>query len=340
MNWFERLTGFKEAGYEKVQSKLEVEDQILFSPTNGRRFQIGLLELVSLQELRKRVSAQDTQFGQLRLDLIQGDAGTLHREPQYKGALFQVASQFNLLEMISPHVKPEQGVAGYEYDRTQGPACAIAAGAATIYRNYFVPVEGHAGQRENRQLDGLADMGTALSTALVKPVSSLWQMVNGYALCTRAGLEWINAYLATLSPAEKDTLRSTLRIGVHWDVEVTDVDHGTGPLVSQALCSALPVAYSRIEKALWGPFASLVLEATYEATLLAGVLNARRGASNKVLLTLVGGGAFGNDRDWILQALSRALNMTRGYDLEVYVVSYGHISEDLYALSNRFENIV
>lgn len=37
--------------------------------------------------------------------------------------------------------------------------------------------------------------------------------------------------------------------------------------------------------------ASLVLQAAYEATMAAAVLNAQRGASNVVLLTELGGGA-------------------------------------------------
>jgi hypothetical protein len=45
------------------------------------------------------------------------------------------------------------------------------------------------------------------------------------------------------------------------------------PVVSQALCSALPVAYGDLPARHWRPFAKLVLEAAYEATLLAGVLN-------------------------------------------------------------------
>ncbi len=52
--------------------------------------------------------------------------------------MFQVASQFNLLEMISPNVTPDDGIGIYENDPTQGPACAIACGAGTIYRNYLV----------------------------------------------------------------------------------------------------------------------------------------------------------------------------------------------------------
>lgn len=90
----------------------------------------------------------------------------MHRAPENVRALFQVASQFNLLEMVSPQVTPEDGVTRYQDDQTQGPACAIAAGAATIYRNYFVPVGGSYGQTTERQLDGLADIGVALSSAL------------------------------------------------------------------------------------------------------------------------------------------------------------------------------
>jgi hypothetical protein len=40
----------------------------------------------------------------------------------------------------------------------------------------------------------------------------------------------------------------------------------------------------------WEAFGSLVLQAAYEATMAAAVLNAQRGASNVVLLTELGGG--------------------------------------------------
>jgi hypothetical protein len=65
-------------------------------------------------------------------------------------------------------------------DRTQGPACAVAAGAATIYRNYFASVDNDVGQTADRQLDGLKSLGVALSAALDTPVEALWKMRNGY----------------------------------------------------------------------------------------------------------------------------------------------------------------
>lgn len=90
---------------------------------------------------------------------VQGDVRALHAQAEFEGALFQVASQMNLLEMIGPSRSPEDGVTIYRDDPTQGPACAIAAGAATIYRNYFVPVGDQVGQTAERQLDALADVG-------------------------------------------------------------------------------------------------------------------------------------------------------------------------------------
>jgi O-acetyl-ADP-ribose deacetylase (regulator of RNase III) len=112
---------------------------------------------------------------------------------------------------------------------------------------------------------------------------------------------------------------------VHSDVEVSDGDLGPGqcPIVSQAYCSALPVAYTHVPVPLWQPFAKLVLEAAYEATLCAAVLNARRGRSNVVLLTRLGGGVFGNDDDWIAAAMCRALAQAAGTGLDVRLVSYG-----------------
>jgi hypothetical protein len=43
--------------------------------------------------------------------------------------------------------------------------------------------------------------------------------------------------------------------------------------------------------------------------MLAAILNARRGSSNIVLLTQLGGGAFGNRDDWIHAAMRRELKM-------------------------------
>jgi hypothetical protein len=246
MDWFERLTGFREGTYEYTRSQLELDGCELRSRVNGRSYGIGELELVSLRELRERVASESSLPGRLKLSNVRGDVRRLHQSSEYAGALFQVASQFNLLEMVSPEVTPDQGVTRYQHDRTQGPACAIAAGAGTIYRNYFVPVGGGHGQTSERQLDGLADVGAALSQALGLPLPRLWNMRNGYALCSQDGLAKIGSHLRATTTTERDVLRGLLRIGVHRDVEVTDIEGPQRQCVSQVFCSALPVAYSRV----------------------------------------------------------------------------------------------
>jgi hypothetical protein len=337
MDWFEILTGFRETDYDDTRAKLKVEDSRLQSLINGKSYGIGELELVPLQALRERVKSAGGLPGRLKASVVTGDVRQMHQLPENAGALFQVASQFNLLEMTGPEVSPEDGVARYQHDRTQGPACAIAAGAATIYRNYFALVDGREGQTIERQFDGLADLGVALGEALNKPVEAFWKMQNGYALCSRAGLDAIADHLAKLQPKQVDILRGKLCIGVHRDVEVTDAGGEHRPRVSQAFCSALPVAYTRVPGSHWEPFASLVLQAAYEATMLAAVLNTQRGASNVVLLTQLGGGAFGNDDDWIHTAIRRALEMMSGFALDVRLVSYGTPSRAILQMAEHFD---
>ena len=181
MTWFEALTGFAESTPEQVRQKLRVDGETLTSLVNGRAMACGRLETPSLAELRQRVRTNGPDGGNVGAGSGR-DVQALHADASNAGALFQVASQFNLLEMVSPRVTPEQGVGIYEGDHTQGPACAVAAGAGTIYRNYFAPVDGQVGQSEAHQIDCLADIGRALGNAS----GDRWQMQNGYALASHA----------------------------------------------------------------------------------------------------------------------------------------------------------
>lgn len=337
MNWFEQLMGFREVDYNDTRSKLAVHGTQLRSLVNGNSYGIGTLELVSLQTLRDRAALGSRLPGRLKVGLVRGDVRDMHQLPENAGALFQVASQFNLLEMVGPSVTPEDGVTRYSGDPTQGPACAIAAGAATVYRNYFAAVGAYQGQTHDRQLDGLEDVGRALADALGQSVESLWNMQNGYAICSRSGLQAISRHLESLNKDELSVLSGKLKIGLHSDVEVTDAIALKRPTVSQAFCSALPVAYSAIATNQWQSFATLVLQAAYEATIWAAVLNAERGVSNVVFLTRLGGGAFGNDEVWIHTAIRSALEKVRGANLDVRLVSYSTPSQALLQLIHDFE---
>lgn len=317
MGWFDELFGFVESSPEHVRAQVVVEGETLRSLANGRRFGIGRLDTPRLAELQAACAGLPRRGPCTRREVV-ADVRALHRERGSAGAVFQVASQFNLLEMISPQVLPEQGITGYIKDLTQGPACALAAAPATLYRCHLVPVGGRPGQRADAQLDMLADLGAAL------PGGPHWRMQNGYVLADEAQLRRIAALLRGL---EAEPLRGLLRVGVHADVEVV----GAGHRVTQVYASALPVSYNHAPAALWEPFARLVLEAAYDATLCAAHLSAERSGCRTVYLTLLGGGAFGNPSAWILDAMTHAAARHAQSGLDIAVVSYGRSQPEVAA---------
>jgi hypothetical protein len=91
MDWFERLTGFREADYDDTRAKLKVEGTRLQSLINGKSYGIGELELVPLQALRERVKSAGGLPGRLKVSVVTGDVRQMHQSPENAGALFQVA---------------------------------------------------------------------------------------------------------------------------------------------------------------------------------------------------------------------------------------------------------
>lgn len=312
MSWFTELTAIEEIDADHVRRNIVIDGTVMRSQANGREFRHGTLETPLLGELRER-AAQTKRRGPIEVAEIRADVRDLHRDEANAGAMFQVASQFNLLEMIGPSVTPEQGIGRYGSDPTQGPACAIACGAGTIFRNYFAPVGGRTGQTHDNQIDCSADLGKALGN----DGDRLWTMQNGYLFATAEGLKEIAERLRESAEDEIDRLRSLLRIGLQTETEVTI---GGGHTVSQAYCSALPVAYAGHDIDLWEEFARLVLEAAYEATFCAARINADLTGNRDVFLTFLGGGAFGNRMPWIRSAIDRAVRLHTDSGLRVIFV--------------------
>ena len=314
MTWFYDLVGFSESA-ESVRNKLEVDGTSIRSKATGRVMDAGVLTTPSLAELRAQAEVTEIPAGSLTVTEQVADAGALHRDPANAGAFFQVASQFNLLEMVGPQVSPEVGITGYEHDRTQGPVCAIACGAGTLWRNWLVDIDGKTGQSRKSQLDMLADVGADLDNTR----GQLWEMRNGYALATGDGL------------ADLPDCHDALRIGLHSNTEVTT--SAVGHSVTQAYCSALPVAYTGYAtSATLEPLARLILNASYEATMAAAVLHFAAEGNPLIYLTMIGGGVFGNEPDWITDAMQRAFDLYSEARLDVRIVSYGRPNPDLIAV--------
>jgi hypothetical protein len=416
-DWFSQLFGFGEPDHADDVRRLFSFDSsspgtmILSSKVNGRSFQIGGWETPSLGELRARraPSAAATSGAAagsggsskpLKLSAISGDVAKLLSHKPARKATFQAASQFNCLEMVAPSVTPEEGITGYSSDRTQGPACSVAAGPATVFRNYLIRMpDGSTGQTENNQVHNAEDLLSTLGnnagtgsgggggsgantdssmSVLGQTVKTgggrYMSVVNGYTLATDSQLKDLNtgplgeaALLGTSASGETasgaaggggataaaagplvsrwDDLKCLVRVGAQTDTVVTSSNWGTKPsltpdsgpsahTVTQVFGSAPSVTYSGNSRSAWATFASLVLEASYESTLLIGLEAMKRhgGAegSNTVYLTLLGGGVFGNDFRWIATAILEACRACADEPLDVQIVCYGgHVEREI-----------
>jgi len=321
VTWFETLFGFREGPYDWTQQQFHFEPGTLTSRVNGRRFPVGTFSTPSVATLRERVVGLSPGTLTLRHQAVD-DIFAAHAQPASAGAVFQAASQLNCLEFAAPDVVPEDGVTQYASDPTQGPACALAAAAGTVLRNYFAPVGGIEGQTADRQLNNLAGVQAALG-----PAGALVEVRNGYTFSNDLALDRLNAALAE---RDRDALVAAVRVGVQASVGVTFsqryIPLSEPQTVSQIYASALSCGYSAGSLNRWAPLATIALEGAYEATLLAAAaLKASGEGSGVVWLTLLGGGVFGNRDAWIADAIGRAIAKAQHHDLDVRVAHYRRV---------------
>ena len=70
------------------------------------------------------------------------------------------------------------------------------------------------------------------------------------------------------------------------------------------------------------------------ATLLAAAIDRDEGrGSGTVWLTLLGGGVFGNDDQWICAAIARAIERTRDLGLDIRLAHYRALKEPFRSLT-------
>lgn len=314
--WFERLFGFREGEWSATQARFALEGTTLLSLANGRRFAAGRFTQPCLSELRAACALLPPGRLRCRHEVV-GDVLELHGLAENAGAMFQVASQSNCLEFPGSSTVPEDGITGYAFDATQGPACSLAAAAGTVVRNYLVDLRGSRGQRRDRQVDTLAGLSELLG-------GGLFEVRNGY---TFASGEQLDRLASRLRGEERESLLGAVRIGLQSEVGVTFarrwVEMDRDQRVSQAFCTAVSCAYTDHPVDRWEPLATLVLDAAYEATLRAAALERASGrGSGTVWLTLLGDGAFGNRKEWIAAAIQRALSACEELDLDVRVAHF------------------
>lgn len=280
----------------------------------GRRFDGGRFATRSIGELRALATAcrESVRPGATRgrLSVILGadpltDIGTLQATAE-PGTLFQVASQFNCLESPGPYLVP---IRQYLTDPTQGPRAAVSAFPGTLVRHYAAPgVDGRRFvQGTDRQIDLLAD---------ALPLD-LGRVRGGYL--TAGDLNDIAAAAGALE-ANFDAIR----VGVHDGIEVVLGHAWDGAVtgdrrIAQVFTSTLAGSGYSGGARIAGPLEAVcrqLLRAAYLGTLLAAAAL----GSRRVVLTLIGGGVFGNPHPLVWEAILWAFDRAAGSAGELDVV--------------------
>lgn len=318
IRWFQKLFGFEETT-KLVYKNLEViergEDTFLVSKVNSQKYHCGNFAIRDLQSF-----GTPTKFANGRLNIIHGYGHEGKTElvnvlqsqalPQFNGATFQVASNFNCLEFVSPNQTAGDGVTHYVFDNTQGPNASLATGPSLVYRNYFVKHgDGYQGQIQ-REINLLKD------TPLGKFVK------HGYPIIGPSDL----------LKCDPHTMHRA-RIGVHRKCQVTTTQFGRelcrvqdGQFVNQIFTAALNFGGTVTPNSVTLAAAKELLIAQYKATILAAWENSQMCSglpgSNKLVLTLLGGGVFNNPMPTICDAIVRCQELIVKTGLDVHVVCF------------------
>jgi hypothetical protein len=256
------------------------------------------------------------------------------------GSVILAASGLNCLEFPSHDGSPIMGITNYEYDNTQGPACAIACVPGSIVRNYF------SENTPTYQIDCLSKLSSSIANEYkMRPP---WIVHAGYIKgCEKDGtaatlaLDEANRCILGSGQPSRDDLRSRVCVGVQEDTCVTFSSRWERQVktqvITQVYASALSLGGYKIPRSIpdksWEPLATLVLEAAYEATLWAGVLAAGRAGVKRgnVYLCGLGLGVFENQRQWVTSAIVRAIKTlsAEGAELDVHFLHFREIKKDL-----------
>ena len=273
---------------------------------DGQSFHAGRFEVATIATLKTRLNARSrSERGKLRLSAFRGegertDIGALQATAP-SGVLFQVASQFNCLEAPGPRLVP---VSTYPTDGTQGPRASVSAFPGTFLRHYFAP--GPDGTRYV-QTD---TSGINLLAAVTRP--GIARVESGYLLADQ--IENVSAFAKELEANFEQ-----LQVGLHDDVEVVlgadwggaVPQRGAQQRIAQAFTSTIALGgYSRDDGS---PMLARVREQLLRAAYLGTILGALALGKRCIVLTLIGGGVFGNPHRAIWDAIHWALEHADAY---------------------------
>lgn len=284
----------------------------------GTTYRAGRFSTPTVGDLRTRARllAAPAVKGTLRFWVMEG-AGALNDIGSLQGTsdastLFQAASQFNCLESPGPYVTP---VAKYLTDPTQGPRASISAFPGTLLRHYAAtgPHGDHFVQRsDGPQVELLADACGSAGCSN--------GYFTGHGANTAALVDQLEANFDAIRVGMHDNVQVVF--GHNWNGAVENSDQRT---IAQVFTSTAAGGWygadTQLGKQGFRRACTQLLRAAYLGTLLAAMCLGKR----RVVLTLIGGGVFGNPHDVILDAIGWALGEVAPllpHDLDVVLNGY------------------
>lgn len=322
-SWFSNFFGVSETDltHESLQPdgsygvlshliRYDKKTGILHTP-KGNHF-AGWFIAPSVEEIISTIQNIKPKSGRICIKFVRNQSISEYISQQKEsGRIYQAASQFNALEMINPSKTPSEGITGYIYDRTQGPAVALTSVAGTYVRNYYIP------SILGRQFNALKEIGLSHT--------------NGYLLwgnnphITHEIIK--NGKINKLKiPATIFSRLDGLYSGLHSVMyERCDSEYYN----HQIYTSAVPVdTYGNHgDSQIQDQIAHLFLLAAYKGVIGLGIIlhhyekqfNLTTRQRPLIDLCLIGTGAFNNRPEIVINSLNKAILFYEGYDIDLNI---------------------
>lgn len=338
--WFETIFGFKELA-NTVEEKFDViesEDHVkLKSKINNKTYNAGKFQIKSSSRDKYKLIKKERQG---TLNIIKGygehtkhfeliDILSMQSLPKWNGATYLVASNFNCLEFTNSNQKAADGVTNYYEDNTQGPYAALACGPSAVYRNYFI-----------KHNDNVSQLNKEINLLEKTPIN----VKHGYAIINN------DKYLKKNNSNFDWDDPEIWQVGIHSNCEVV-MKRGQNSTFSMAPKNqianhvyASALNFNRNVKSTYftKEIAKKLLVAEYRAAILAAWENSSKFAnlagSNKLSLTLLGGGVFQNPYEIICEAIMENIDLIMESGLDVYITCFKE--DDFYEIEGFLSDYV
>lgn len=235
--------------------------------------------------------------------------------PKKPKSMFQVASNFNGIETIDEEATPETEdfTTNYIYDHTQGPGASVSAGPAAIARVFAAYYDDRNPAQE------WAQRGLKHQVNMLAGVRDHYRVVNGYVV-NFDGQKDVTQPLPDTSERGLDSIAGKVQLCVHENADVTfgaryyDNDDNDYMAVlkdphriNQVFTAAMNLRQGANGKAnQMLPDSPIKSKALLRASYMGSYLAAINTGCESLYLTLIGGGAFGNDLNIIFNEIINA----------------------------------